>query len=57
MYARAERQAEMRPFMGGGDMIREVTKDNVTWADAPMKFEAGTPGIVQTIGMGVALDD
>ena len=44
MYARAERQAEMRPFMGGGDMIREVTKDNVTWADAPMKFEAGTPG-------------
>ena len=46
----------MRPFMGGGDMIREVTKDNVTWADAPMKFEAGTPGIVQTIGMGVALD-
>ncbi|KGM47708.1 aminotransferase class V-fold PLP-dependent enzyme [Pseudooceanicola atlanticus] len=56
MYARAERQAEMRPFMGGGDMIREVTKDNVTWADAPMKFEAGTPGIVQTIGMGVALD-
>lgn len=56
MYARADRQAEMRPFMGGGDMIREVTKDNVTWADAPMKFEAGTPGIVQTIGMGVALD-
>ena len=56
MFARAERQAEMRPFMGGGDMIREVTKDAVTWNDPPMKFEAGTPGIVQTIGLGVALD-
>jgi len=51
-----ERQAEMRPFMGGGDMIREVTRDKVTWADPPMKFEAGTPGIVQQIGLGVALE-
>lgn len=51
-----ERQAEMRPFMGGGDMIREVTRDTVTWNDPPMKFEAGTPGIVQQIGLGVALD-
>ena len=50
------RQAEMRPFLGGGDMIREVTRDTVTWADPPMKFEAGTPGIVQQIGLGVALD-
>ncbi len=46
----------MRPFMGGGDMIREVTRDTVIYKDAPMKFEAGTPGIVQTIGLGVALD-
>ena len=51
-----ERLAEMRPFMGGGDMIREVHKDSVIYNDAPMKFEAGTPGIVQTIGLGVALD-
>ncbi len=51
-----ERMAEMRPFIGGGDMIREVHKDAVTWADPPMKFEAGTPGIVQQIGLGVALD-
>ena len=51
-----ERQAEMRPFLGGGDMIREVTRDSVTWADPPMKFEAGTPGIVQQIGLGVALE-
>ncbi|MDQ2093011.1 cysteine desulfurase [Rhodalgimonas zhirmunskyi] len=56
IYIRAERMAEMRPFMGGGDMIREVTKEAVCYADPPMKFEAGTPGIVQTIGMGVALD-
>jgi cysteine desulfurase / selenocysteine lyase len=56
IYIRAERQAEMRPFLGGGDMIREVSRDSVTYADPPMKFEAGTPGIVQQIGMGVALD-
>lgn len=56
IYIRAERQAEMRPFMGGGDMIDTVTKDTVTYAKPPLKFEAGTPGIVQTIGMGVALD-
>ena len=51
-----ERQAEMRPFLGGGDMIREVTRDAVTYADPPLKFEAGTPGIVNQIGLGVALD-
>jgi cysteine desulfurase/selenocysteine lyase len=56
IFIRRERLAEMRPFLGGGDMIREVTRDNVTYNDAPMKFEAGTPGIVQTIGLGVALD-
>ncbi|MEM1066151.1 MAG: cysteine desulfurase [Pseudomonadota bacterium] len=51
-----ERLREMRPFMGGGDMIREVHKEKITWADPPMKFEAGTPGIVQQIGFGAALD-
>lgn len=56
IYIRAERQAEMRPFMGGGDMIDTVTKETVTYAKPPLKFEAGTPGIVQTIGMGVALE-
>jgi cysteine desulfurase/selenocysteine lyase len=56
IYIRAERQAEMRPFLGGGDMIREVTRETVTWNDPPMKFEAGTPGIVQQIGLGVALE-
>ena len=56
LYGRAERLAEMRPFMGGGDMIREVGRDAVTYADPPLRFEAGTPGIVQTIGLGAALD-
>ena len=56
LYIRGDRAAEMRPFLGGGDMIREVTREAVSYADAPLKFEAGTPGIVQTIGLGVALD-
>ncbi|WP_335949109.1 cysteine desulfurase [Salipiger bermudensis] len=56
IWIRKERMDEMQPFMGGGDMIREVHKDVVTYADPPMKFEAGTPGIVQQIGLGVALE-
>ena len=56
IWIRAERQAEMRPFRGGGDMIREVTRDAVTYADPPLRFEAGTPGIVNQIGLGAALD-
>ena len=56
IFIRADRQAEMRPFLGGGDMIREVTRDAVSYNDPPMKFEAGTPGIVQQIGLGVALN-
>jgi cysteine desulfurase/selenocysteine lyase len=56
IWIRRERMDEMRPFIGGGDMIREVTRDTVTYNDPPMKFEAGTPGIVQQIGLGVALE-
>ncbi|WP_171134800.1 cysteine desulfurase [Ruegeria sp. HKCCD7221] len=56
IYIKSERMAEMRPFIGGGDMIKEVSKDQVIYNDPPMMFEAGTPGIVQTIGLGVALD-
>ena len=56
IYVKAERMVEMRPFLGGGDMIKEVHKDTVIYNDPPMKFEAGTPGIVQTIGFGVALN-
>ena len=56
IYVKKERQAEMRPFLGGGDMIEEVTRDSVTYAAPPLKFEAGTPGIAQTIGLAVALE-
>ncbi len=56
IFCKSERMAEMRPFIGGGDMIKEVSKEEVVYNDPPMKFEAGTPGIVQTIGLGVALE-
>lgn len=51
-----DRQAEMRPFMGGGDMIKTVSREGVVYADPPLKFEAGTPGIVNQIGLGAALE-
>ena len=56
IFMRAERMAEMRPFIGGGGMIKEGHKDKGIYNDPPMMLEAGTPGIVQTIGFGVALD-
>ncbi|MEM6759598.1 MAG: cysteine desulfurase [Pseudomonadota bacterium] len=56
IYVNRDRMAEMQPFIGGGDMIKEVHRDHVIYQDGPMKFEAGTPGIVQMIGLGVALD-
>ena len=56
LYARAERIAEMQPFKGGGDMIRTVEKGEISYNDGPMKFEAGTPNIVQMIGLGAAID-
>ncbi|WGV16983.1 cysteine desulfurase [Fuscovulum ytuae] len=56
IFIRRERMEEMRPFLGGGDMIREVSRDAVTYNDPPMKFEAGTPSIVAQIGLGVALE-
>ena len=56
LYARRELLEQMRPFLGGGDMIREVRKDRVTYAEPPMRFEAGTPNIVQMIGLGAAIE-
>ncbi len=56
LYGKMEMLAGMRPFMGGGEMIVEVTEDSVTYADPPHRFEAGTPPIVQAIGLGAALD-
>jgi cysteine desulfurase/selenocysteine lyase len=56
LYAREEILAEMRPFMGGGEMIEDVSEDNVTYNDPPHRFEAGTPPIVQAIGLGASLE-
>ncbi len=56
LYIRRERAAGMRPFLGGGDMIRKVTRDTVTYADPPLRFEAGTPAFVSQVGFGAALD-
>jgi len=56
LYGKTDRLKEMRPFMGGGEMIVEVTEDTVTYNDPPHRFEAGTPPIVQAIGLGYALD-
>jgi cysteine desulfurase/selenocysteine lyase len=46
---------EMPPFLGGGSMIRKVTKEGTSWADPPARFEAGTPAITQAIGFAAAL--
>jgi len=56
LYARQEILKEMNPFMGGGEMIREVSMEKSTWNDIPWKFEAGTPNIAQVIGLGAAID-
>ncbi|WP_455271563.1 cysteine desulfurase [Rhizobium herbae] len=56
LYGKMDRLKEMRPFMGGGEMIVEVTEDAITYNDPPHRFEAGTPPIVQAIGLGYALD-
>ena len=46
----------MPPFNGGGEMIREVSEDRITYGEPPHRFEAGTPPIVQAIGLGAAID-
>jgi len=56
LYAKHDLLVEMRPFNGGGEMIREVAQDWITYGDPPHKFEAGTPPIVQAIGLGAAID-
>jgi cysteine desulfurase / selenocysteine lyase len=56
LYGKKEWLAKLPPFLGGGEMINEVTKDRVTYNEPPHRFEAGTPPIVQAIGLGAALD-
>jgi cysteine desulfurase / selenocysteine lyase len=56
LYGKAELLKKMPPYQGGGEMISEVTVDGVTYNDPPHRFEAGTPAIVEAIGLGAALD-
>jgi cysteine desulfurase/selenocysteine lyase len=56
VYATAEAQAAMPPWQGGGNMIRDVTFEQTTYAEPPAKFEAGTPNVADAIGLGAALD-
>lgn len=56
LYGKRDLLEDMPPFMGGGDMIRRVTFAGSTWNDLPHKFEAGTPGIAEGIGLGAAVD-
>jgi cysteine desulfurase/selenocysteine lyase len=56
LYGKYAHLAAMPPFNGGGEMIREVFEDRITYGEPPYRFEAGTPPIVQAIGLGAALD-
>jgi cysteine desulfurase / selenocysteine lyase len=56
LWGKPEVLEEMDPFLGGGEMIREVHLDHATWNDLPYKFEAGTMNIAQAIGLGAAID-
>jgi len=56
LYGKKDHLEAMRPYQGGGEMIGYVTKDEVTYAVPPHRFEAGTPAIVQAIGLGAAID-
>ena len=55
LWARKELLEAMPPFMGGGDMISSVTFERSTWAHVPHKFEAGTPAILESIGLNAAI--
>jgi cysteine desulfurase/selenocysteine lyase len=56
LYAKREILNSMPPFLGGGDMIGTVSYERSTWAEPPHRFEAGTPAILETIGLGAAID-
>lgn len=56
LWAKYDHLVAMRPYNGGGEMIREVSREVVTYGDPPHKFEAGTPAIVEAVGLGAAID-
>ncbi|RVT45790.1 aminotransferase class V-fold PLP-dependent enzyme, partial [Rubrivivax albus] len=56
LYGKRALLEAMPPFMGGGEMIKDVTFEKTTWNDLPYKFEAGTPNIADTVALKAALD-
>jgi cysteine desulfurase/selenocysteine lyase len=56
LYGKAEILAAMPPYQGGGEMIARVTKEKITWNEPPHRFEAGTPAILEVIGLKAAID-
>ena len=56
LYVKSEILEQMEPFLTGGEMVQEVTYEGATWNDLPMRFEAGTPNIAGSIGLGAAVD-
>lgn len=56
LWGRRELLESMGPYRGGGSMIRKVTREKITWADVPARFEAGTPPIAQAVGLGAAIE-
>jgi cysteine desulfurase/selenocysteine lyase len=56
LYGKAERLADLPPYQGGGEMIGQVSFETITYADPPHRFEAGTPPILEAIGLGAAID-
>ena len=56
LWARRDILEDMDPFLGGGEMIRNVTLERSTWASVPHKFEAGTPGVADVVGLGASTD-
>jgi cysteine desulfurase / selenocysteine lyase len=56
LWGKLDLLREMPPFLGGGSMIRKVTREGTTYADVPARFEAGTPAIAQAVGMGAAIE-
>ena len=56
LYAKSQYLERMRPWRGGGDMIKHVQKENITYSEAPNKFEAGTPNITGAVGLGMAIN-
>ena len=56
LYGKAERLAALPPYQGGGEMIASVSMDEIRYADAPHRFEAGTPAILEAVGLGAAIE-